>query len=188
MRGSVVHFPKRLDVTHRNKFTIILINTKWRCYVCWLSSVLQLWFRSYSNCASLKHWRKPVVTHVMSCRILPHRRFRCVQSSSFLSHEDCNNLLAILKISVINFKYRSIEELSSGEMVSGCHDSRGGINIMRTRHDVTSHVYCLSCHNITVKSDQRQWIFRVAPWHTENDEKKKLQYMRPTLRGMVKAA
>ena len=59
---------------------------------------------------------------------------------------------------------------------------------MRTRHDVTSHVYCLSSYNITVKSDQRQWIVRVAPWHTEYDEKKKLQYMRRTLRGMVKAA
>ena len=29
------------------------------------------------------------------------------------------------------------------EMVSGCYNSRGGINITRTRHDVALYVHCL---------------------------------------------
>jgi hypothetical protein len=31
-----------------------------------------------------------------------------------------------------------------GEMISGCWDSRGGINITRTRQTVTLHLPCLS--------------------------------------------
>ena len=40
--------------------------------------------------------------------------------------------------------YIAIRAISSREMASGCKDSRGGINIMRTRHYVTLYTHCLS--------------------------------------------
>jgi len=39
----------------------------------------------------------------------------------------------------------AIEALSWNEMLSGCYDSRGGVNITRTLHIVTLSVHCMSC-------------------------------------------
>ena len=39
-----------------------------------------------------------------------------------------------------------MKTLPSTEMVSVRSDSQGGINIMRTRHDIMLHVHCKSCY------------------------------------------
>jgi hypothetical protein len=56
----------------------------------------------------------------------------------------------------------SLEELCSTEIVSGCYDSRGGTNIMRTRHNVTVHVLCYFLHACTPCSDHNK---NVRPTH-----------------------
>jgi hypothetical protein len=45
----------------------------------------------------------------------------------------------------------SIKALSSSEMVSGCWDSWGGTNIMRTWNKTMLYVHCLSCCRVKCK-------------------------------------
>jgi len=70
-------------------------------------------------------------------------------------------LLVLLPATLIRHKCALFRE-----MVSSCYDSRGGTNIKRTHHIVTSHVWCCYCNfNFNIfrrPEDDDYWLKHVA--------------------------
>jgi len=118
---------------------------------------LQKWFNQRQmyllndfRCAL--YWRETPVTFVMPVRPSLHiylifrtlmricwENWKLVKIGYFIRRR--------MYVLLLPTNYIVIRSLYSSEMVSGCSECRGGINIMRTPHCFTLHVHWLSCVN-----------------------------------------